>query len=35
MDLWPAIYCFDGATFFVTPLVGGRNGALREQTTTG
>ena len=21
MDLWPAIYCFDGATFFVTPLV--------------
>ena len=22
MDLWPAIYCFDGATFFVTPWVG-------------
>ena len=21
MDLWPAIYCIDGATFFVTPVV--------------
>ena len=23
MDLWPAIYCIDGATFFVTPIGAG------------